>query len=56
MTKIVHCIRHGQSTFNAHFAETGEDPLHFDAPLTELGQRQVAERAPELRRILTNSS
>jgi broad specificity phosphatase PhoE len=49
MTKIVHCIRHGQSTFNAHFAETGEDPLHFDAPLTELGQRQVAERAPELR-------
>ena len=49
MTKIVHCIRHGQSTFNAHFAETGEDPLHFDAPLTELGQRQVAERAPVLR-------
>ncbi len=28
MSKIVHCIRHGQSTFNAHFAETGEDPLH----------------------------
>ena len=26
MTKIVHCIRHGQSTFNAHFAETGLDP------------------------------
>ncbi len=49
MSKIVHCIRHGQSTFNAHFAQTGEDPLHFDAPLTELGQRQVAERAPELR-------
>jgi len=49
MTKIVHCIRHGQSTFNAHFAEFGEDPLHFDAPLSELGQRQVAERAPELR-------
>jgi broad specificity phosphatase PhoE len=49
MPKIVHCIRHGQSTFNAHFAETGEDPLHFDAPLTELGRRQVAERAPELR-------
>lgn len=50
MPKIVHCIRHGQSTFNAHFAETGEDPLHVDAPLTELGRRQVTERAPELRR------
>lgn len=49
MPKIVHCIRHGQSTFNAHFAETGEDPLHFDAPLTELGRRQVQERAGELR-------
>jgi broad specificity phosphatase PhoE len=49
MTKIVHCIRHGQSTFNAHFAETGLDPLHPDAPLTDLGRRQVAERAPELR-------
>ncbi len=49
MTKIVHCIRHGQSTFNAHFAEHGVDPGHFDAPLTELGRRQVAERAPELR-------
>jgi broad specificity phosphatase PhoE len=49
MTKIVHCIRHGQSTFNAHFTEHGEDPGHFDARLTELGQRQVAERAPELR-------
>lgn len=49
MTKIIHCIRHGQSTFNAHYAETGLDPMHPDAPLTELGHRQVAERAPELR-------
>lgn len=49
MPKIVHCIRHGQSTFNAHFDATREDPLHFDAPLTELGRLQVAERAPELR-------
>lgn len=49
MPKIVHCIRHGQSTFNAHFAQTGEDPLHFDAPLTELGRRQATERAAELR-------
>lgn len=49
MSKIVHCIRHGQSTFNAHFAETGCDPMHPDAPLTELGRRQAAERALELR-------
>ena len=32
MKKIVHCIRHGQSTFNARFMETGIDPLHSDAP------------------------
>jgi glucosyl-3-phosphoglycerate phosphatase len=50
MTKTVHCIRHGQSTFNAYFAETGLDPLHPDAPLTALGRQQVAERAVELRR------
>lgn len=49
MPKIVHCIRHGQSTFNAHFDETREDPLHFDAPLTELGRQQVEERSAELR-------
>lgn len=49
MSKIVHCIRHGQSTFNAHFAATGTDPMHPDAPLTELGRRQAAERAAELR-------
>lgn len=49
MAKIVHCIRHGQSTFNAHFMETGLDPMHPDAPLTELGRRQAAERAAELR-------
>ena len=51
MTKIVHCIRHGQSTFNAHFARAGVDPLHFDAPLTELGQRQVAEAAARAARV-----
>jgi glucosyl-3-phosphoglycerate phosphatase len=50
MTKTVHCIRHGQSTFNAHFSETGLDPMHQDAPLTALGRQQVAERAVELRR------
>jgi broad specificity phosphatase PhoE len=40
-TGYVHLIRHGQSTFNAHYEATGQDPLHFDARLTELGEQQV---------------
>lgn len=40
-SKII-LIRHGQSTFNAHYEATGEDPGHVDAPLTELGHRQAA--------------
>jgi len=42
MPRLVHLIRHGQSTFNAHYGATGVDPLHFDARLTELGQEQVS--------------
>jgi broad specificity phosphatase PhoE len=42
MPRSVHLIRHGQSTFNAHYAATGADPMHFDARLTDLGRRQVA--------------
>jgi len=41
MSRLVHLIRHGQSTFNEHYSATGQDPLHFDARLTALGQRQV---------------
>lgn len=51
MTKRVHCIRHGQSTFNAAFELTRTDPLHRDAPLTDLGRRQAAEAAAALREI-----
>jgi broad specificity phosphatase PhoE len=51
MTKTVHCIRHGQSTFNAAFALNRVDPLHWDAPLTELGQQQAREAAAQLRDI-----
>jgi broad specificity phosphatase PhoE len=40
--KLVHLIRHGQSTFNAAFEATRVDPLHFDARLTPLGHEQVA--------------
>jgi broad specificity phosphatase PhoE len=42
MPAAIHLIRHGQSTFNAHYEATGRDPLHFDARLTETGLRQVA--------------
>jgi broad specificity phosphatase PhoE len=36
-------IRHGQSTFTAHHEATGEDPGHFDTPLTDLGLAQAKE-------------
>jgi glucosyl-3-phosphoglycerate phosphatase len=49
MAKIVHCIRHGQSTFNAHYEISKTDPLHFDAPLSEIGHGQVAAAAATVR-------
>lgn len=45
------CIRHGESTFNAAHRETGRDPGHVDALLTERGQSQVAAARPALQRI-----
>jgi broad specificity phosphatase PhoE len=51
MPKTIHCIRHGESTFNVHYRETGTDPLHFDARLTALGERQVAEAAGAVRDV-----
>ena len=47
--KVVYLIRHGQSTFNAAYEQTGVDPMLFDAPLSALGVRQVAELARSLR-------
>ena len=47
MADKLHIIRHGQSTFNAAYTESGEDPMDFDAPLSPLGHRQVAARAAE---------
>jgi broad specificity phosphatase PhoE len=41
MGKKTYLIRHGQSTFNVLFEKTGIDPLHFDAPLSAEGVRQV---------------
>jgi broad specificity phosphatase PhoE len=48
MPAVIHLIRHGQSTFNAHYEATGEDPMHFDARLSELGHQQAAERGAAL--------
>jgi len=47
-SKTVLCIRHGESTFNAA-AAGGGDPLHYDAPLSELGRRQVEHTRALLR-------
>lgn len=41
--KSILCIRHGESTFNAAWREAGVDPLHFDAPLSEIGLEQVRQ-------------
>ena len=45
--KVVYLIRHGQSTFNAAYEQTGVDPMLFDAPLSALGVRQVAAEGSE---------
>ncbi|GJE71512.1 2,3-bisphosphoglycerate-dependent phosphoglycerate mutase [Methylorubrum podarium] len=49
-TRIV-CIRHGESTFNAHHEATGRDPGHIDARLSERGHVQVAAAREALRAI-----
>jgi len=49
MSKRIDLIRHGQSTFNAAYAETGCDPLHYDARLTPLGHAQVVAAGETLR-------
>ena len=39
----IYFIRHGQSEFNAVYNEGDNDPLIFDAPLTDKGRRQAEE-------------
>jgi len=48
-SRTVLLIRHGESTFNAAYRETGVDPLHLDARLTETGLAQVADARERLR-------
>lgn len=44
MAKTIRLIRHAQSAFNAAgVGPGGEDPMIFDAALSDLGHRQVAE-------------
>src|SRR5262245_52225028 len=38
-------LRHGESEFNRHFAQTGRDPGIRDAPLTERGAGQAEAAA-----------
>lgn len=45
----IYLIRHGQSKFNAEFAlQRPNDPMIFDAPLTELGRRQAKEASEKM--------
>lgn len=46
--KTILCIRHGESTFNAAWRIDPVDPLHFDAPLSGQGWRQVAQARSRL--------
>src|SRR5688572_28497746 len=48
-SKTILCIRHGESTFNAMASGSGVDPLHYDAPLSEVGQQQVLRTRRMLR-------
>jgi len=41
MVETVYLIRHGQSVFNAYFAEHQRDPMIPDAPLSDIGRAQV---------------
>lgn len=49
-TRIV-CIRHGESTFNAAYRETGRDPNQVDAPLSARGRAKVAAARERLRAV-----
>ena len=48
-SKTILCIRHGESTFNAMASGSGIDPLHYDAPLSDVGQQQVRSARQMLR-------
>lgn len=53
-SKIILCIRHGESTFNAIPPGSGIDPLHYDARLSVLGEQQVQRAREKLRDAAIN--
>ncbi len=45
----IYLIRHGQSEFNAEFAlQRPNDPMIFDAPLTDLGRTQAQQASAKI--------
>ncbi|MFO1302494.1 MAG: histidine phosphatase family protein [Burkholderiales bacterium] len=42
------CIRHGESTFNAAWAASPTDPMHWDARLSARGREQVRQARASL--------
>ena len=51
--KVVHLVRHGQSTYNEAISGPGswDEPNIFDAPLTKLGVRQARGLGPFLSKL-----
>jgi glucosyl-3-phosphoglycerate phosphatase len=47
-------IRHGESEFNRHFAQTGRDPGIRDAPLTKRGNEQAEAAARHFLQLKNN--
>lgn len=47
----IYFVRHGQSEFNAVFRTGDEDPMIFDAPLTDLGRQQAMAAREEIRAL-----
>lgn len=47
----IYFVRHGQSEFNAVFRTGDEDPMIFDAPLTDLGRQQAMDARAEIRNL-----
>lgn len=47
----IYFVRHGQSEFNAVFRTGDDDPMIFDAPLTDLGRQQAIEARAEITKL-----
>ena len=52
VSRTLFLVRHGQSVFNAYYAEHGRDPLIRDAPLSEIGRQQVEAARAKVARFI----